>query len=182
MIPFKGGKPCPAVDGFLVSATALHRPSVSDPCDLANYVDALEVPALVIPGGVKGKPSAFAERDVRIGDLAVAMLPDGTKHVHAVVGDTGPSDQLGEASIALNGKLLGKTAAPKNYNEVRGRGAFAGRGWVVPRAVVLIFAKSRDSKAPFMSSDRIDAAAKGRFEKWGGVARLTACRAAYSGK
>jgi hypothetical protein len=183
IIPFKGNKPCPDVDGFLVSATALHKPNVPDACDIANYVDALTVPALVLPGKLKGKPSGFTARGAGKGDLAVAVAvrPDQqATTVFAVVGDTGPGGQLGEASVALNGKLLGKTAPPKNYNEVRGRGEFKGQSWVVKRAIVLVFPKTHDAQNPHMTVERIDADTKRLFDDWGGIARLRACAAAYA--
>lgn len=175
IIPFRDGKPCPAVDGFLVSATALRKPGGGDACDIETYVDALVTPALVIPKS----PSPFSSR-AKVGDLAVAMTPGGNRPVFAVVGDSGPSRELGEASIALNGRLLGRSALPANYREVRGRGEFAGRGWTVPRAIVLIFPGTRDTANPFMTPQRIDEAAQRRFEQWGGVARLQACAEAYS--
>jgi Fungal chitosanase of glycosyl hydrolase group 75 len=180
MIPFKDGKPCPLVDGFLVSATALRKPRVADVCDIGNYVDALTVPALVLPGNPPKGVSGFAQRGASLGALAVAMVPGEKNPVFAVVGDIGPAGELGEASLALNGKLLGKTAEPQNYDEVRGRGVFKGRGWVVPRAIVLVFPKSGDAKDPFMTVDRIDQESKRRFEQWGGVARLHACAKAYA--
>jgi hypothetical protein len=179
IIPFKGGKPCPPVGGFLVSATALHKPVVTDVCDITNYVDALDVAALVLPGNPRGGQSGFAERGARVGDLVVAMLPGATTPAYAVVGDTGPATELGEGSVALNGRLLGKTAEPRNYNEVRGRSPFAGRGWQVPRALVLVFPATRDTSNPYMTTPRINEAAARRFETWGGVARLRACAAAY---
>jgi hypothetical protein len=174
IIPFKGGKPCPLVDGFLVSATALHKPRIADVCDISNYVDALTTPALVIPKA----PSEFAQR-AKVGDLVVAMVPGTNQPVYAVIGDTGPARELGEGSIALNGKLLGRTSLPINYLEVRGKGEFQGRGWTVPRAIVLIFPGTRDVGNPFMTPDRIDEAAKRHFETWGGVDRLEACASQY---
>lgn len=180
IIPFKNGKPCPPIDGFLVSATALHKPNISDVCDITNYADALTVPAIVIPGNPRNGTSGFAMRGAKVGDLVVAMLPGGTDPVYAVVGDTGPAGDLGEGSVALNGKLLGKVAPPKNYNEVRGRSPFTGQGWVVPRAIVLIFPATRDAQNPYMTTPRIDEAAKNRFQEWGGVARLTACAREYA--
>lgn len=179
IIPFKQGKPCPAVDGFLVSATSLTKRPITDVCDISSYVDALAVPALVIPGKPQGGTSAFAARGAAIGDLAVAATPSGNNVVYAVVGDTGPARQLGEASIALNGKLLGRTQEPANYDEVRGRGNYHGRGWSVPKAAVLIFPKSRDATNPYLTTSRIDGAAKQAFEAWGGLPRLNACIAAY---
>jgi hypothetical protein len=68
---------------------------------------------------------------------------------------------------------LSGTGEPQNYHEVTGRGAFKGRGWVVPRAIVLIFPKSRDPKNPSMTVERIEQEGKKRFEEWGGVKRLT---------
>ena len=180
IIPFKDGKPCPAVDGFLVSATALAKPQIADRCDIENYLDALSTPAIVIPKNPsKVVQSEFARRNARVGDLVVTMVPGAAEPVFAVVGDTGPSGELGEGSIALNGRLLDKSAAPANYLEVRGKSPYAGRGWTVPKAAVLIFPGSRDSANPYMSTERIDAAAAQRFETWGGVQRLKACVAAY---
>jgi hypothetical protein len=181
IIPFKNGKPCPEVDGFLVSATALHKPAISDACNIENYVDSLLTPALVIPKSPsQSNLSEFAKRNARVGDLVVARRPGTTEPVYAVVGDTGPTGELGEGSIALNGKLLGKTALPVNYQEVRGKGEFAGRGWTVPPTMVLIFPGTRDQRAPFLTSDRIDQATKAQFDRWGGVDRMKACASAYS--
>lgn len=181
IIPMPNGRPCPAVNGYLVSATALHRPHISDVCDLANYVDALEVPALVLPKPARhAGPTPFQARGAEVGDLIVAANTDGSRLAYGVVGDLGPSRELGEASIAMNGALLGRTEQPTNYNHVRGRGdAYRGRGWGVPFAYVLIFPRTRDEASPYMQRDRIEAAARQRFERWGGVARLTACRASY---
>ena len=169
IIPFKAGKPCPLIDGFMVSATALHKPAIQDVCDITNYVDALTVPALVLPGGA----NEFRSRGARVGDLVVAVTPGGADPVYAVVGDTGPPGELGEGSVALNGRLLGKTAAPTNYKDVK-------RGWVVPHAIVLIFPSSRDATRPYMTTARIDEAGKPRFEAWGGMPRLKACAEQYA--
>lgn len=181
IIPFRDGKPCPRVDGFLVSATALRKPGASDPCDIGNYADALTTPALVIPRNPSAQTlSGFAARHAKVGDLAVAMLPGSGNPVYAVVGDTGPAGELGEGSIALNGRLLGKTAPPANYREVRGLPPFAGKAWTVARAAVLIFPATRDGGDPYLTPARIDPAAARLFADWGGVERLSACVDAYS--
>ena len=181
IIPFKDGKPCPPVDGFLVSATALHKPGIADVCDIGNYVDALVTPAIVLPKNPsRTQLSEFAKRNAKVGDLVVAVVPGAAAPVYAVVGDTGPVNELGEGSIALNGKLLGKSSLPVNYLEVRGKGMFAGRGWTVPSAMVLVFPGTRNTADPLMTTDRIDAAANQRFERWGGMARMKSCAAAYA--
>lgn len=180
IIPFKDGKPCPPVNGFLVSATALHKPKISDVCDISNYVDALVTPALVLPKNPSKKESSeFAKRNAKVGDLVVAMVPGASQPVYAVVGDTGPATELGEGSIALNGRLLGKASLPVNYLEVRGKGEFKGRAWTVPQAIVIVFPGTRDEANPLMTPDRIDEAAKKRFDSWGGMERMKSCASAY---
>lgn len=165
VIVMRGGKPCPARDGFLLSATALENPAVADRCDAARYVDALTVPALVLPLGSAG----FRAAGARVGDLVVAMAPGGAP-VFGVVGDAGPANALGEASIAMNGRLNGLTRDPENYRDVL-------RHWVTGRVGVLIFPGSRDAGRPFMDNDRIAAAATPLFARWGGADRLRACLA-----
>jgi hypothetical protein len=180
IIAIKDGKPCTSADGFLVSKTALAKRNVADVCDLSNYVDALVTPALVLPQDrSSNNPSGFSKRNAKVGDLAVVMVPGGAAPVFAVVGDTGPANKLGEGSIALNGKLLGKTEPPVNYLEVRGQGKFAGRAWTVPKAIVLVFPATRDKADPLMTPERIDAAARERFAQWGGAERMKACATAY---
>lgn len=181
IIPFRNGRPCPETGGFLVSATALHRPSISDVCDLGNYVDALAVAAIVLPKRANANVATpFETRGARVGDLVVVMSRDGSQIHYGVVGDLGPADELGEGSVALAGRLLGKTRPPANYREIRGRPPYQGQSWNVSRAYVLIFPRTRDAQQPYMSQDRIDEAGRLAFERWGGRARLEACRVAYS--
>jgi hypothetical protein len=175
IIPLKEGKPCPESDGFLISATALQNRSIQDVCDPTKYLDSSIVPALVIPKReAEGRPTQWEQRNVGVGDVAVVLSGDGEKTVFAVVGDKGPAKELGEGSIALNGELLGKTAPPANYEEVKGR-----NGWNVRMAFTLIFPGTRSEAAPFMTRERIEAKAREAFEKWGGIERLRACRKAF---
>ena len=182
IIPFIDGKPCPEVGGYLVSATALHKRGVQNPCDIGNYADALTIPAIVVPGrGGKGRPpTAFENSGVRVGDLVVAMSGDGEKIVYSVVGDTGPAKQIGEVSIALAGRLLGKAVEPASYREIRGKRPFSARqAWTVDRAFILIFPRTKSSTDPYMTKERIDRDAAAAFNRWGGAERLRACRSEY---
>ena len=174
IIPMPGGKPCPEVDGFLVSATALHAARITDACALENYVDALQVPAIVIPKNTKAAPSQFLARNARVGDLVAALRIDQSEPVMAVIGDTGPTHSLGEATVAMNRQLLGKTGDPAHYKEAR--------RWGAPPTWVLIFAGSRNTEQPYMTSTRIDTDARSRFAEWGGVARAQACISEYRSK
>jgi hypothetical protein len=181
IIPLKRGKPCPETDGFLMSATALQNPSVGDVCSPEKYVDALAVPALVIPKRAQRKVATpWEQRNTNVGDLAAVMSPDGSKLIFAVVGDKGPARELGEASVALNGALLGKNAAPANYDEVRGRGQYAGKGWDVNRALILIFSGTRSDSSPYLTREAIDKKGQELLNNWGGIEKLKACRDAYS--
>jgi hypothetical protein len=56
------------------------------------------------------------------------MSGNGAKVVFVVVGDTGPAEEIGEGSAALNGALLGRSGEPANYLEIRGKPPFEGRG------------------------------------------------------
>jgi hypothetical protein len=180
IIPLKDGKPCPELaGGFLVSATALQK-STGAACDVATYVDAMVVPAIVIPGRAKhDAPTEFETRNAKVGDLAVVMSGDGSVLTYAVVGDTGPSREIGEGTIALAGRLLGKSAEPANYREVRGKTPYVGKGWDVPKAFVLVLPGSRNGANPYMTVDRIEASATTAFATWGGLERLKACAAIY---
>jgi hypothetical protein len=176
------GKPCTNANGFLVSATSLKNSAITDICSHDRYIDALKVSAIVLPkdpidpaNPAKRIPSGFSTLNAKQGDL-VAVWKPGQSTVHfAVVGDHGPANKLGEASIALNGRLLGKTSEPVNYRELRGKAPFVGKAWGVNRAVTVVFANTRDSALAYTSQDRIDAAAKPLFEAFGGLERLKAC-------
>lgn len=166
--------PCPEIDGFMVSATALTDPAITDQCNLARYIDALTVNAVVIPGS-----AAMAATGAKLGDLAVVMKPDGSIF-YAVVGDTGPKKEIGEISIALAGAMLGKTRQPANYDEIRGKPPhWTGKGWDVPNGFVLILPGTRDVANPYITAPRIVSAATPLFESWGGAERLKACMGVY---
>ncbi|HEV2553236.1 MAG TPA: glycoside hydrolase family 75 protein [Bosea sp. (in: a-proteobacteria)] len=173
------GKPCAEKDGFMVSATALVDASVRDQCNPARYADAMILPAIVVPGRIKNVPTGFELNDAKVGDLAVVATRDLSKIVYAVVGDSGPTKDIGEGTIALARALLGKNHDPVNYREVRGRPPFRGQGWDVPQTITLILSGSRDNRTPYMTIARIEQDAASKFAAWGGVERLRACASVY---
>lgn len=180
IIPFKNDKPCPERDGYLVSATALHKARITDQCDISNYVDALETSAIVLPKRARaGVATAFEKRGANVGDLVAILSGDGRMLRFAVVGDLGPARELGEVSVALAGQLLGKTSPPANYREIRGKPPFEGRGWAVGKTYSLVFPGTRRAANPYLTQDRIDADGKAVFERWGGIERFRACAANY---
>ena len=180
IIPFRNGKPCPEVDGFLVSATALHKAHMTDVCDISNYADALHTSAIVLPKRTHhGVATPFEARGAMLGDLVVVMSGDGKMLKYAVVGDSGPPSELGEISVALASDLLAKTEPPANYRQIRGKPPYQGQGWTVGNTYTLVFPSTRDAAQPYLTQDRIDAAVKPLFDRWGGVDRLKACAAVY---
>ena len=101
------GKPCEK-DGFYVSQVARAMDSSKPVCDPDHWVDALRIPAIVLP-----IDSRMTAQGVRLHDLAIIRLPDG-RRVGAIVGDTNPT-KIGEATVIANMRLRGLTAPPANY-------------------------------------------------------------------
>jgi len=107
------GYPCLSHDGYFVAATTLKQDNVdpANSCAPSRYMDAEKVPFLVLPDDTFGNAHA--------GDIVVARLEGAPadRLVYGVVGDTGPVAQFGEASIAFNRALLGKSKAVMNEHD-----------------------------------------------------------------
>jgi len=145
------GDPAP---GFYVSTTALYdagNPNVRDP---HRYVDAEEIPYVVL----HPKALGFAH----LGDFAMVVNLENGKAAAAIVADrSAPNLRVGEGSIAL-AKALGVDSDAR----VGGKDhdiayiVFPGSGNGRPREL-----------------QEIEANAKRLFEVWGGVERVKACLA-----
>jgi hypothetical protein len=113
------GKPCifktGKYKGYFASATALKNEltGYKGECDCNNQVNPFEIPALVLAGG----QNIVSEYGAKLGDLVVAYNLTNQHIVYAIIGDTGPEGNLGEGSVILNMKLLGKTVYPKTKKE-----------------------------------------------------------------
>lgn len=101
--------------GYFGSLTALKNGLTGDKgeCDIDDQVNPMTVPALVLVGG----DNVVREFGARVGDLLVAFNPMTGRFSSAIIGDTGPKDNLGEGSVFLNMKLLGTTVLPTNRAE-----------------------------------------------------------------
>lgn len=101
--------------GYFGSLTALKNDLTGDKgeCEVNNQVNPMTVPALVLVGG----QNVVKNFGARVGDLLVAFNPKTQLISSAIIGDTGPRDNLGEGSVFLNMKLLGATTAPTNKAE-----------------------------------------------------------------
>jgi hypothetical protein len=106
------GRPCEK-DGFYVSQVARAMTPSKPVCDPDHWVDALRIPAIVLPLDQRMKDTGVA-----LHDLAIIRLADG-KRVGAIVGDTNPN-KIGEATVIANMRLKGLTAPPANYRTTIG--------------------------------------------------------------
>jgi len=123
LIP-QNGKPCifstGNYKGYFASATALKNDLSSNKgeCECNNQVDPFVIPALVLAGKhPKYGDNPITTFGAKVGDLLVVYNPKNKKLVYAVIGDTGPEENLGEGSVILNMKLTDKTEFPKNRKE-----------------------------------------------------------------
>lgn len=117
----ENGKDVPCVfrsgefSGYFGSLTALKNGLTTNrgECDVNDQVNPMTVPALVLAGGQNPVRTFGA----KLGDLLIAFNPRTQLFTAAIIGDTGPADNLGEGSVSLNMKLLGTTTPPTNKEE-----------------------------------------------------------------
>jgi hypothetical protein len=168
-------KPCITPDGYLVSMTAdvavnggFNR--VGD-CDQSKWIDALSMPAVVLPKGTNATPSQFNARGVGKRSLVVAFSRSATSRtVYGIVGDFGPVKEIGEANIAMNRKLNGLVDSdqPKHRQDAIDR-------FQAGRSAILLFPGSGFVLARPISSDRIAEAGTSALERFGGAQKLYGC-------
>jgi hypothetical protein len=168
--PGREGLPCMDSAGFLVSMTADTAieggfNNVGD-CDQSKWIDALTVPALVLPGG-----SPFQDSGARKRSIVIAMSLDGDRRLaFGIVGDTGPGDEIGEASVEMNRILNGLADGdiPKNRSDAKAR-------FQAGRTVFLVLPGQENVVPRPITGESVGALAKARFEEWGGKERLELC-------
>lgn len=156
-------------NGYFISSTTLEantRPR-ADGCAPNRYLDAEAVPFVVLPKGGFGK--------VRIGDVAIVQFRD--RVVYALVGDAGPATKLGEGSIALNARLLGKYGEPFLNMKATWTLDIDSGGPVS----ILVLGDTHDKLNGNYSPRNIEMVARRELARWNGggdpLARFEACRA-----
>jgi hypothetical protein len=159
-----------ARNGYFISSTTLEANSKprADGCAPNRYLDSEVVPFVVLPKGGFGK--------VGIGDIAIVQHKD--KVVYAIVGDAGPATKLGEGSIALNAKLLGKFGEP--FLNMKATWSLdIDHGGPVS---ILVLGDTRDMLNGNYAPHNIESVAKRELARWSGhgdpLARFEACRSA----
>ena len=108
---FKSGE----FNGYFGSLTALTNDLTTNKgeCDINNQLNPMTVPALVLAGG----QNPVKDFGAKVGDLLFAFNPKTQLFTSAIIGDTGPANNLGEGSVSLNMKLRGATTPPTNKLE-----------------------------------------------------------------
>lgn len=162
-------KPC-IVDGYLVSMTADVAVDggfarVGD-CDQSKWIDALTVPAIVLP-----KNSQFTGLGVKKRSLVVALSRSDTKRiVYGIVGDFGPPKQIGEATVAMNRSLNGlpDNDVPKHRQDAKDR-------FQAGRTAILLFPGGERVLSRPISRDRIEVSGADALTKLGGADKLYEC-------
>ncbi len=171
-----GGYPCryEAADGsrngYFLSSTTLENGTAAraDGCAVHRYLDAETVPYVVLPLGGFGQ--------VRVGDIAILQSNERpVRTVYAIVGDEGPGTKLGEASIALNAKLLGKSGEP--LLTMKDTWAIDIQGRAVS---LLVLGGTNKSLNGDYSARNIEAVAQQELKRWNGdgnpLTRFEACK------
>jgi hypothetical protein len=155
------GKPCEK-DGFYVSQVARAMDASKPVCDPEHWVDALRIPAIVLPLDDRMKATGVA-----LHDLAIIRLANG-KRVGAIVGDTNPS-VIGEATVIAAMRLRDMTTPPANY---RATVALA-----LPAAEYVVFPGTKGQLAHLSNASDPDIQAKAQalFDQFGLGTRPQLC-------
>lgn len=172
----KSGKPCVDADNYLISMTA--DVSIAGgferegDCDQSKWIDALTIPALVLP-----QKSQFQSRGALTRNLVVVMTLEGPRRfAFGIVGDIGPKEKIGEASVEMNRILNGLPPGSIPKNEADAIERFQG-----PKSFILIFPGAANRMAYPITPERVRTESEARFKAWGGEARMIACAAEIAG-
>jgi hypothetical protein len=150
--PFVQGPDDP-FPGYFVSATALadRTRAANDP---ARYVDASKIPFIVLPGALARQIGA------RPGDFAAVFNRRNGKSSYAIFGDVGPSDRIGEGSVAL-AENLGVRSDARNGGTRRG-------------ILFLVFPGSGNGRP--RTIEDINAESEKLLQAWNGSSLISTCK------
>lgn len=136
--------------GFYISTTSLQDLNC-DRKDPRRYVNAEALNFIVLPGRIG--------LGVKLGDFAVVIRPATGAYEYAVYADVGPTNKIGEGSIALAAAL----ALPSNP-----------KSGGIGHGIAYIVFPGGDQKWP-LSQPEIDQYGAQLFAKWGGLDKAKAC-------
>jgi hypothetical protein len=169
--------------GYFVAATALsHKVDVpggdiddadavaEKECSPLRFLDAATTPFFVLPGRPFG--------EVNQGDIAIiyAVIDGQERLVHAVIGDSGPTESFGEASVALLQLLKKGALLPVRNNSDLNVWDINGTLTVT----VLLLGNTRAAIGPRYTRTAIETAGRKALDEWNKhqsdtLGRLRAC-------
>ncbi len=138
--------------GYYISMTSLFDASNPNECDPRRFIDAANIPYVVLP------PVGF--KHAKLGDLATVVNLRNGKVAGAIVADeSAPELKMGEGSIAL-ANALGIDSNPRT-------------GGIEHGIAYVVYPGSGNGK-PRGSND-IASICRRHFEPWGGLQKLKTC-------
>jgi hypothetical protein len=173
----KDGYPClrkagERAPGYFIAATTLTQKSDvrADGCASTRYIDALDIPFFVLPGGSVGK--------AEIGDIVIGFYKSerAERVAYGIAADAGPIEQFGEASVAFNQILLGQTNKPvMNIDDVNSFHISAERlKKDNAMLAILVLGGTKQKLGGDYSRANIEKVGRAEFARWnGGGANMT---------
>lgn len=156
--------------GYFISQTSIAVDPKKRVCDQGRYLDSFAMNAVVLPKFVKWESQGTRTDD---GDLVVVRNVSTGTIAYAINGDRGPARSIGEGTIRLTAALKHATVkGDEPYDEIK--------KFAVKDVQYLIFPRNdiRKEVGQSFTQEDIDRVGAELFDKWGGIARLDACKAA----
>lgn len=164
--------------GYFLTATTLTQPSVirADGCAPTRYIDALDIPFFVLPGGGIGS--------AQLGDIVIGFYKSGgaQRIAYGIAADAGPIEKFGEGSVAFNQILLGQPSKPvMNIDDVNSFHISSDRLKKENATLaILVLGGTKQRLNGNYSRENIDKVGRAELARWNGsgadmTARLNAC-------
>ena len=180
---FEADRPCVSERGFFVSKTNLTHYVPKDQCDQRAYLDSNKEKAIVLP---QHWFADWSSRDAARwasflpGDIVVAYrsaeASEPETWVFGIVGDSGPLQKFGEATMAFNWQLQRNSGdireKIRTYKDVLALDTDTLKPQEIP---LLVLEHTAPALGGNYSAANIETQARKEFAKWGGEERFKAC-------
>ena len=147
--------------GYFISASALED-NTKGKYDPRRYVDSAKIPYIVLPGN-----QLIRDTGARLGDFAAVYNGNNGKFSYAICADIGPSQKIGEGSIAL-AQALGHNPFVRGKVQVG----------IDDDVLYVVFPRSQNASKAWSSEwsvDDVNKQAEKHFINWCGMQRIQAC-------
>lgn len=180
---FEPDRPCVNERGFFVSRTKLMHYAPKNQCDQRAYLDSNEEKAVVLP---QHWFADWSSQEVARwasflpGDIVVAYRPaEGSNPetwVFGIVGDSGPLQKFGEATMAFNWQLQRNSGDIREKIRTYKDALMLDTDMLKPQEIpLLVLERTAPALGDNYSAANIETQARKEFAKWGGEARFKAC-------